>query len=99
MESIIKNAIEDFYCYVDERDGGTVDVSSATYEVFDSDDVSVQASASASIEDNGTATPDIYGSVDTTASDFVACNTYYVLFSVTMSDGQVPKYKSPFKVV
>jgi len=98
METIIKNGKENIWITVNERDGGTVTVTSATFQVFDSSDTSVQASASATIADNSTASPDIYGLVDTSVAGFVACNTYYVLFLVTIGTEVLP-FERAFKVV
>jgi hypothetical protein len=55
-----------------------------TFEVFDADDSSVQASDDATIVDNGTATPDFYGLVDTTAAAFVVGSSYYARFTITI---------------
>ena len=76
-----KGEIKDSWIEVTERDGGTVTVSSYTFEVFDKDDTSVQASDTASISGNGTAEVKIYGLVDTTAAAFVAGSSYYVRFT------------------
>lgn len=68
----------------------TVTIDSATFEVFDSDGSSVQASASATISDNGTVTPDVYGLVDCTAAGFTSGNYYEVLFLVTIGSEVIP---------
>lgn len=68
----------------DDHTGDSVTVDSATFEVFDSDDTTVQASANATITDNSTATPDISGEVDTTVAGFVVDDEYLVQFVVTI---------------
>lgn len=75
-----KNEKSDVWNLVEERDGGTVTFTTYTFEVFDMDDVSVQASATASLSGDGTATAYIYGLVDTTDSGFVEGSQYQVKF-------------------
>jgi hypothetical protein len=70
----------------DDHKGEDVTVSSAIFQVFDSVGVSVQASANATIVDNDTKTPDIYGLVDTTDDAFVVGDSYKVRFVVTIGD-------------
>jgi hypothetical protein len=82
---ISKSGKEDVWIYgEDQHTGSTVTITSATFQVFDKDGVSVQASASATLSDNGTATPDIYGLVDCTASGSTDGDYYDVLFLITI---------------
>jgi hypothetical protein len=85
MFTINKNEKKDAYISVkDKHAGGNVTVASATFEVFDMIGVSKQGSASATIGDNGTATPDIYGLVDATAGAIVAGVDHEIVFTVTI---------------
>lgn len=68
----------------DDHTGASITIASATFEVFDLDGTTVQASASATITDNSSATPDISGEVDTTVAGFVVGSDYYVQFVVTI---------------
>lgn len=68
----------------DDHTGADITIASATFEVFDSDGVSVQTSANATITDNGTATPDVSGLVDTTAAAFTVDSEYNVQFVITI---------------
>jgi len=79
-----KNEIKPVWITVYERDGATVTVATADFEVFDTAGASKQASASATITDNGTATPDISGVVDTSVAAFTAGSTYKVQFTVVI---------------
>ncbi len=89
---IKKNEVEKVWIETwDDHKGEDVTVSSATFQVFDSDGVSVQVSANATIVDNTTETPDMYGPVDTTVAAFVVGNRYAVRFVVTFSDGDVKR--------
>jgi len=63
-------------------EAANVTISTATFEVFDSDGESVQGSASATIADNGTPTPDIYGLVD--GSNLTLGQRYEVAFLITV---------------
>lgn len=81
MEECIKGEIKDSRIEVTADDGSTVTISTYTYEVFDADDTSVQASATAGIANNGTATVELYGNVDTTAAVFVVGSSFYVLYT------------------
>ena len=81
MIELEKTEIKDVWIEVTERDGGTVTVSTYTFEVFDKDATSVQASATASISGNGTVEVKIYGLVDTTDDGFVVKSSYYVRFT------------------
>ena len=83
MQFMRKNSKENVWIEGwDDHEGGNATFDSATFEVFDSDDSSVQASAAATISDNGTPTPDIRGLVDTTTASFVASGAYKVEFVV-----------------
>ena len=66
----------------------TVTVDSATFEVFDSDDASIQASGSATIGDNISTTVDVYGLVNTTAAagdtSWDDQGSYYVKFTIVI---------------
>ena len=81
-----KNEKKDVWIEVQERDGGTVTVASATFEVFDADGDSVQASASASIANNSSTAVKIYGLVDTTASGFASGSAYEVKFTYVIGN-------------
>jgi len=85
-QNIKKNAKEDVWITVRNRHtpGQTVTVASASFSVNDSDGTSVQGSASATITDNSTLTPDVSGLVDTSAAAFVAASWYEVIFVVTI---------------
>jgi hypothetical protein len=82
---ISKSGKEDVWIYgEDKHAGGNVTLTSATFQVFDKDKVSVQAQAAATLSDNGTATPDVYGLVDCTAAGFTDGEYYDVLFLITI---------------
>lgn len=82
MEECIKNEKKDSRIEVTASDGSsTVTVSSYVFQVYDADDTSVQAEATASISGNGTATVELYGLVDTTDDAFVVGSSYYVLYT------------------
>lgn len=85
VQSIAKTEAQNVWIYAqDEHTGAVVTITSATFEVFDTDGVSVQDSASATLVDNGTATPDVKGLVDARESGFVAGEYYEVLFTVNI---------------
>lgn len=85
VQCIAKTGKENVWIYAkDLHSGGNITIDSATFEVFDADGSSVQGSASATLADNGTATPDVYGLVDCTASGFTAGEYYEVQFLVTI---------------
>jgi len=71
-----KNEKKNVWIQVEERDDESFTIASATFQVFDSDGTSVQASASATVS-----TDKIYGLVDTTASGFTAGESYEVVFT------------------
>ena len=81
MLTYTKAEIKDAWIEVDDRDAGTVTVSSQIFDVVDSTDVVVQASAAASVSNNGTTLVQIFGLVDATQSGFVAGSAYKVRFS------------------
>ena len=85
-QQIRKNAKEDVYIQITNKHDttATVTVASATFEVFDADGTSVQTSASATISDNTTLSPDVSGLIDTTDADFTANSWYEVVFVVTI---------------
>jgi len=97
MIAFDKDEIKDVWIEVTDRDAESITISAATFEVFTTADVSIQAVSAASINDNTTISPDVYGLVDTTTTSFSSCNTYYVLFSITIGS-EIYKYKAPFKV-
>lgn len=87
MQQMRKNSKEKVWIEAwDDHGGDTVTIDSATFEVFDSDDSSVQTSAPATLTDNGTTTPDICGLVDTSVAAFVANGAYKVEYVVTIGD-------------
>jgi len=90
-QNIRKNAKEDVYITVRNRHtpGQTVTVVSATFSVNDADGTEVQASASATITDNSTLTPDVSGLVDTSVAAFVATSWYEVIFVVTIGSEEL----------
>ena len=90
-QSIRKGAKEDVYISGANRHNpsSTVTVASATFSVNDVDGTEVQASASATITDNSTVSPDINGLVDTSASGFVAASWYEVIFVVTIGSEEL----------
>ena len=99
MQHIRKNAKENVWIEgYDDHTAGTVTVASATFQVFDADDASVQASASATIADNTTTTPDVYGLVDTSVAAFVNGSAYKVEFVVTIGS-EVYREVVPIKCV
>lgn len=84
---IAKTEAEDAWIYgQDEHTGGAVTIDSATFEVFDVAGVSVQASDTATIVDNGTATPDVKGLVDCRESGFTSGEYYEALFTVNIGN-------------
>ena len=87
-QQIRKGSKEDVYISGRNRHtpGATVTIASASFSVNNADGTEVQASASATITDNSTLTPDISGLVDTTASGFVAASWYEVIFVVTIGN-------------
>ena len=87
MQFMRKNSIENVWIEGwDDHDGGNVSLTSATFQVFDSDDSSVQASTGATISSNGTTLPKVRGLVDTTEAAFVANGAYKVEFVVVVGD-------------
>lgn len=91
MESCIKGEIKDSRIEVTAEDGSVVTISSYVFEVFDSDDSSVQAEAVAGIGDNGTAAVELYGSVDTSDAAFVKDSGYYVLYTYVIGSETLKK--------
>jgi hypothetical protein len=73
---------------IDDRDGETVTIASATFDVVDDSDVVVQTSISASLADNGTVLARIFGRVDATQSGFVAGSAYKVRFTYLIGTEQ-----------
>jgi hypothetical protein len=71
---------------VTEDEGATVTITSPLFEVFDNADSSIQAEASATLRNNGTAAVEVYGLVDTTASGFVDGEWVKVKFTITIDD-------------
>lgn len=69
----------------DDHKGESVTITSATYEVFDLDGTSIKASASATIVDNSTTTPDVYGEINATGAAFVAGTEYEIIFTVIIN--------------
>lgn len=83
-DPILKGEIKNIYCGAwDKHTGANVTISSPTFEVFDAGHNSVQASDIATIVDNGTPTPDVYGLVDTTQDSFTS-GGYYVRYTVVI---------------
>jgi len=91
-QQIKKNGVEDVWITGTNRHspGTSVTVASASFEVFDVDGTTVQASASATITDNSTVSPDINGLVDTTVVAFVVGSWYEVEFTVTIGSEVIP---------
>jgi hypothetical protein len=84
---IDKSGMENVYAYGwDDHTGGNVTLTSATFEVFDMDGASVQGVAAATISDNGTATPDIYGLVDCRTANFTDTEYYDVKYLITVGN-------------
>lgn len=71
-----KGEKKNIWIEVSERDGATVTIDSATFEVFDDAGASVQASDIADIDG-----AKIYGLVDTTTDKFTAGESYEVKFT------------------
>jgi len=71
-----KGEIKHVWIEVSERDDAAVTIDSATFQVFDEDGVSVQASDTASTDG-----AKIYGLVDTSVAGFVAGESYEVKFT------------------
>jgi hypothetical protein len=85
VQEIAKTEKENVWVYAEDlHTGGSITIASATFQVFDVDDSSVQTSGNATIADNGTVTPDVYGLVDCTASGFTAGEYYEVRFTITI---------------
>lgn len=78
---MIKNTIEDAAVDVTEKGGAVLTVASSTFEVFDTAGASVQASASATITNNGTAKVTLSGLITSTAAGFVIDSDYDILFT------------------
>lgn len=71
--------------------GAVVTIASATFEVFDSTESSVQESGVATVGDNSTVSPDIYGLVNTSVEAFVIGDSYkikitYIISTETLID-------------
>lgn len=91
-DPIIKGEKVNIYCGAwDDHTGGIVTISSAVFEVFDAGHNSVQTSGEATIVDNGTVRPDVYGLVDTTQDAFTS-GGYYVLFTVIIGTETLKKH-------
>jgi hypothetical protein len=71
---------------VTEDDGGTMTITSPLFQVYDDADSSIQAEAAASLRNNGTATVEVYGLVDTTAAGFTDGEWVKVKFTITIGD-------------
>lgn len=84
MRRFDKDEIKPSWMQVTERDGGTVTIATANFEVFDSSGTSVQASGTATPHDNGTTLVKLSGLVDTTVAAFVAGSSYEVKFTYTI---------------
>jgi hypothetical protein len=90
VQEISKTSKENVWIWGEDiHTGAVVTIDSATFEVFDADASSVQGSAAATLSDNGTATPDIYGLVDCTAAGFTAEEYYEVLFIMTIGTEEI----------
>jgi hypothetical protein len=86
---------------VTATDGSTVgiDATTTTFEVKDSDDNVTQASALATVADDDTTSPDVYGFVDTTTGTWTVGTDYRVIFTITFDDGEIDKPITPFEVI
>ncbi len=84
MVSIDNNEIKNVWIEIRERDAGTVTVASQTFAVLNSSDATVQASANASISNNGTAAVQIFGLVDASTATLAAGSSYKVKFTYTI---------------
>ncbi len=84
MISFDKNEVKPVEIIVEERDGSSITISSATFEVFDTSGNSVQASSNASITNNSSAAVTLSGTVDTSTSDFTDGESYEVKFTYTI---------------
>ncbi len=86
VQNIAKTEAQDVWIYAqDEHTGAVITIASATFQVFDTDGVSVQDSVAATLVDNGTVTPDVKGLVDAREAGFTAGEYYEVLFTVNIS--------------
>lgn len=92
-----KNEIKNVWIQIEERDQGTVTTTAQTFDVVDGDDVEIQASGNASVQNNGTSLVQVYGLVDTSAAAFVDGTAYKVRFAVTI-DAETYKAHVPMKV-
>lgn len=99
IQKIEKDSKQNIWAFAwDAHTGGDVTISSVTFKVFDADDASVQASDTATIVDNATATPDFYGLVDSTDAAFVVGSSYYVRFTITVTP-EVMFYDVWFEII
>jgi hypothetical protein len=99
IQKIAKTEKENVWVWgEDYHTGAAITIDSATFQVFDEDDSSVQASDDATIVDNSTVTPDVYGLVDCTAAGFTAEEYYEVRFTITI-DSEVLTPAVPIKCI
>ena len=75
---------------ITEDDGGTVTVTDPLFDVVNDTGTVIQVSATASLDDNGTAAVTIYGLVDTTATAFVDGSWVKARFTFTIGDEMLP---------
>ena len=92
-----KGEIKNVWIQIDERDLGTVTTSAQTFDVVDGDDVEIQASGNASVQNNGTSLVQVYGLVNTSVAAFVAGTAYKVRFTVTIG-AETYKARVPISV-
>jgi len=95
-----KNEIKNVWVQIEERDQGTVTITTGAdtiFDVVDEDNTVVQASAQASVSNNGTALVKLYGLVDTTAAEFVDGSTYKVRFTAKIGAETYKAYR-PMRV-
>lgn len=79
-----KGEIKNVWIQFEERDAGTITTSAQTFDVVDGDDVEIQASGNASVQNNGTSLVQVFGKIDTSVSAFVDGTAYKVRFTVTI---------------
>ena len=77
---------------ITHKDGSTVGIATATFLVRDPDGTATQASGNATIADDNTVSPDVYGFVDTTVGTWNIGTHYRVIFTVTFDDGEINIY-------
>ena len=84
---------------ITHKDDSAVGIDTATFIVRDVDATATQASGNATIAGDDTASPDVYGFVDTTTGTWTVGSHYRVIFTVTFDDGEIGIYDRPIEII